>query len=608
MKSLSACLEFMSSKERATYIVLLLSRSLSSLLDLLAILFIGFFATSLALFISLGSDPNRFINFAGLQFPAVNIQTAPIIALVILSTFVLKSLLSILLTRKTANLLAQIEAKASLRIAEITLSSDFAKRGSYSLQDIIFSIQTGSNNAFNGLLNQFANAVSEGFLFIIIIGTFFFVSPPVAVSTLAYFAIIGALIHFFIGGKLQARSRKIAETSIEINRYILDLSSVLKEAQILSKRGYFLNRIYETRKNLSSSVADQIVLNGMPRYVIESSLIVALTGAVLSQSANGDLATSAGIIAVFLSGGLRLTASMLPLQSAILSFKQNLPSSNVALKIIDEHREHLEDEEPSAHGDNLNSAVEVEFRNVHFAYGKEQPPLIKELSFKIGAGEFVTIIGPSGSGKSTVADLMLGLLDPSSGDVLTNATKPKFLALKNPGIFGYVPQKPGFVDGTIAENIALGLPKSMLNKAKLEDAIRRANLQKTLEKLKKGSDTYLGKYQDELSGGEIQRIGLARALYGNPSLIILDEATSALDAESEKEIFDAIDELRGDVTIVMIAHRLSTLEKSDRVLLIENGGLAAAGDFGELIKKNSTVQKFFALMQPKTSNEELSLD
>jgi ABC-type multidrug transport system fused ATPase/permease subunit len=165
-----------------------------------------------------------------------------------------------------------------------------------------------------------------------------------------------------------------------------------------------------------------------------------------------------------------------------------------------------------------------------------------------------------------------------------------------PGLLGYVPQKPGMTSGTIAQNIALGVSLEEVDNSKLQKSIDESHLADVIDSLPEGLDTHIGKRRDELSGGQLQRIGLARALYRQPSLLVMDEATSALDADSENEINKAIDDLRGKVTVILIAHRLNTVQRSDVVFLVEDGKITASGSFPELLRSNNTVKKLAALM------------
>jgi ATP-binding cassette subfamily C protein len=247
--------------------------------------------------------------------------------------------------------------------------------------------------------------------------------------------------------------------------------------------------------------------------------------------------------------------------------------------------------------------VEILLKDLSFKYPKSINESVSNLNLKIEHGQQAAFIGPSGAGKSTIADLILGLLTPTSGSVLINGHNPAELIKSAPGLISYVPQKPGMISGSIAENIALGVPVAEIDQAKLQRAINAAHLSEVIAALPEGINSDLGKRKDELSGGQLQRIGLARALYSEPKLLIMDEATSALDANSEHEINKVLDEMRAKVTVILIAHRLNTIQRSDIVYLVENGQITAQGSFTELQRSNATVQSLAALMAIETAEK-----
>jgi ATP-binding cassette subfamily C protein len=396
---------------------------------------------------------------------------------------------------------------------------------------------------------------------------------------------------------MHAAGTKNAEATVQGNSVIGDLSEVLREATILQKKDFFFDRLYQARIKAASSSASLFVLNGMPRYIVETALIIAVAIFVLVQSATGDLVSAAGIVGVFLSGGLRLTASLLPLQSALLTIKQTIPQANKALDLLagsdlDSSTGKLEANLSSQ----KSGPMSIEVKNVSFSYPGATGNSLNEISFSVNAGQQVALIGPSGAGKSTVADLITGLLEPTSGKVSLDQINPKGIIRNSPGRIAYVPQKPGIVSGTILENIALGVPIGEVNQDLLKQAIQDSQLSSVINQLPDGVNTDLGKRRDELSGGQFQRIGLARALYTQPGLLVMDEATSALDADSENEINKALDAMRGKVTVILIAHRLNTVQRSDRVFLMELGKITGSGTFSELLQKSETVQGLAKLM------------
>lgn len=567
-----------------------------ALFDLAGILAIGFLAASIALFFSEGSDPNRFIEFGPVSLPAVNAQTLPAVSAIILSLFVFKALSSILLTRLLARFLARIDARASRDIAFKAFSGGLDKVREHSRDEILFAVMSGSPSTFNGILNSLGTLTAEGFLFLVVLVSFLILNPWTALGALVYFGFIGILIQYFLGRMLARSSNRINEQAIVSSASLLDLSDVYREATVLGKTQYFIDRLYTSRLMSSGSTANQFVLLSTPRYIIETSLVVAIAIFILAQSVTGDLSSTAATIGIFLTGGLRLTAALLPLQSALLTIKLSVPAAERALGFLEETRPARVIAVRDHPGSTFDSAPSVSLKGVHYSYPSSPGEVIENLSLAIPAGAQAALIGLSGSGKSTIADLVLGLIEPSQGEVLIGGKRSKEVLELCPGVLGYVPQSPGLISGTIAQNIALGIDPEDIDEYRIQKSVKDAHLSDLVESLPEGLHTDIGKRKDELSGGQLQRIGLARALYSNPQVLVMDEATSALDAESEGEINKAIDEMRGRVTVILIAHRLNTVQNSDIVFLLEGGTLAASGSFKSLLETNSTVKNFARLM------------
>ena len=234
----------------------------------------------------------------------------------------------------------------------------------------------------------------------------------------------------------------------------------------------------------------------------------------------------------------------------------------------------------------LSKNFTIRAENLTYIYGDSSRPAIKNISFEINSGSTLAIIGTSGSGKTTLADCLLGLLEPTSGNIEIDKTAPEIYRTIQSGSIAYVSQDVALVDGSIRENVAFALSESEVDAEKIDVALKRAHIHDFVKGLPKGVETVVGERGTRLSGGQRQRIGIARALYGNPKILVLDEATSALDSETESAITGMLRELHGQVTIISIAHRLSTVMHSDLVLFLRDGEVAGSGKFEDLVQQH----------------------
>jgi ABC-type multidrug transport system fused ATPase/permease subunit len=607
LKAVKASLAFMTPKERSKWFFLTGLRAFLSLLDLAGILAIGFVVTSTAIFLTSGSDPNRVLEFAGLQIPAVTAQTLPWVSAGVLVLFLSKALFSVILTKKAAFFVATVEARSARTIAEISFGGDLGDARKRSREEMMYAIQGGSPSAFNVLLNAVNAFVTEAMLFFVISLGFLFIDPIATLAAVVYFGLIAVLIQYFVGSKMTIAGQVAAEGSIKANTAISDLLSVFRELLVLGKRDKYIDGIYKARLSAADSAATQYYLSGMPRYIIEAALLVGVALFVLSQALPGDIVKSAATVGVFLSGGFRLTAALLPLQNALLTINSAIPSAKTAQDIL-ELAPSLKDRNNFTSADKVNHDAEeslttqrlpvgVTFQSVCFSYPDSDQPALTNVTFVIEPGTQVALMGPSGAGKSTIADLLCKVLNPTSGSITTTSPSGEIGGPEDLGNVSYVPQRPGLVSGTILENVALAEDAFGINRELALEALRLAHLEELILEIPEGLDTPLGKLQDGLSGGQMQRLGLARALYTTPGLLVMDEATSALDAESEAEIQKALDDMRGKVTVVLIAHRLNTIQHADKVILVEEGRVKDSGTFKELINRNPSVERVVDLMR-----------
>jgi ATP-binding cassette, subfamily B, bacterial PglK len=590
---------FLTKRERLKYFLFLSMRGLLALLDLVGVLGIGVLSASIGLFVTQGSDPGRTLELGSISVPAVSYASLGVFSAAILAVFVTKAGLSLVLTKQLALLLARVESRAAKEIASRVFSDGVRAKEQKSRDELLFAIQIGSANAFGITLNAVGVLVAEGLLFALVLVTFAVFDPLSALAAIAYFGLISLVTQSLLGRVMNRTSQTIATGQVQATTAINDLWEVAKEAEVLGRKSYFFDRLFKAKIGISGKLATQTVLSSSPRHILETALLIAIALFALTQVQKADIVSSAVVIGVFLSGGLRLTASLLPLQGAFLMIRQAGPAAERALEILRAQTPVKRKSVADSTSFSPEKALEVNVKDVSFTYSGNTRPALIDISLSITAGSQVAFIGPSGAGKSSLGELILGLLTPDVGSVRVSGLPPYELRTSMPGIISFVPQIPRMVSGTIFDNVTLGIPRSEVNVEQVNMAIQAANLAEVIQQLPEGLETNLGSRHDALSGGQLQRIGLARALYSEPKLLVLDEATSSLDADSENKINQALIGLRGRTTVILIAHRLNTIQHSDQIFLLENGRVSTSGTFQEVLKASGTLKRLVNLTELK---------
>ncbi|HEX4058932.1 MAG TPA: ABC transporter ATP-binding protein [Galbitalea sp.] len=587
-------LGFLSRGERITYFTLLVLRALVGILDVIGIFFIGLIAAIAASQVA-GSSAGA-AKILGFTIPTFTPVQMLWLVVIVLGVFVGKALASILLMRALTRFVARIEARSAIALAEFLLLGSLENVRQHSRADLQYSITDSMSWAFTGVLNNVANIASEGFLLLLLAISFFVVSPLTALVVLAYFGLIIAGMQFFIGRTLKRAGNDAADGTVGTLAALTDTLDTFRELSVLGRQGLFLGRIRQARTRVARSGSTLALLAGMPRYVIETSLIVGVVLFIGVQVITGNLTTGLATLGVFLAGGVRVMGSLLPLQTAIAALKINTERSKLAQAMLGELRDNPI--EPVAAATTIpvgNAGLPVAISHVDYRYADADRTLL-DVTLAIDGGDFVAVVGPSGAGKTTLVDLVLGLSVPETGTVRIGGVEPRALRAAAPGLISYVPQKPGLVAGTIAENIALGVDPAEIDRERIREVVEAAFLTDFLASLPDGVDSSVGTHADALSGGQVQRIGLARALYVRPRLIVLDEATSGLDAASEAFIGEGLRALHGDVTVVVIAHRLSTVQHADVVHVLEAGRIVSSGTFRAVRKAVPMIEEYVKLM------------
>jgi ABC-type multidrug transport system fused ATPase/permease subunit len=594
VRALGRVLSALTPRERRHYWFLVAGKSLVGILDLAGIGLVGIVAASAA---SL-ANPSQAVTVMGLVLPHLSAQELFLALVAILVLFVGKSLLSIAFSRSVANFVANVEVRNTRVIVDEVLHRSLDELEVLSKGDVQWGVIGSTTAAFTGLLSRVSVFVAEGFLLLLVLGLFVVVDPVASLFAALYFGVVIGGLQMLLSRALARAGTDISEGSVESSSAISDAFGALREISVFQVQSFFSDRVVSARSRLSAGSAKASYLLGMPRYIVETALIAGVVVFAGVEFSTGDLAQALVVVGVFLTGGLRIMASLLPLQHALGQTKNESGQAEMSLSLIESQtrsfrsKPHEVITQPELRS--LGSVVEL--TGVSYTYPTGQEPAIKEVSLGIPSGSRAAFIGPSGSGKSTLADIILGLLAPQDGRVQIDGLSPANIELSSPGMIGYVPQRPGIVAGSIAENVAFGIAPERIDRQRVREVLRLAHLGELSENLHGGIDAPIGERGASLSGGQIQRLGIARALYGRPRLLVLDEATSALDAHAEGVVTETLAELGPEVTILVIAHRLSTVQNADRVHLVQAGRITHSGTFSELRKEVPMVEEYVKLL------------
>ncbi len=454
------------------------------------------------------------------------------------------------------------------------------------------------------LMTPFLTVAIDFVLIIAIFTLLLWIEPLITIIVLLLLGGAGGVFLKLIKGKTQ----KYGETAQQDRKsMILSVNEGLggfKDARILNRELWFYNRFSAHLRSYSQSQAFKEVASSINKPVIET---IAVTGIliitlILYWQGRG-LEVIIPILALFAVATVRLMPAIQNVTSVITSLRYYSYSVKPVYEDSMELKSYSGKSRKSEKSDNnskysfrkLNFVSEIRFKDITYAYPNSEIQAVNGISLIIPKGCAVGFVGASGAGKTTLVDLLLGLLKPQQGNIyVDNKDIHTDLNAWQRNI-GYIPQFIFLADDSIKHNIAFGLPDDEIEGEKLQNAIEAAQLSELLRSLPDGVDTIIGERGTRLSGGQRQRIGIARALYHNPQVLIMDEATSALDNITEKYIIEAIEQLKGDRTIIMIAHRLTTIEKCDRLYFMKDGQIEDSGDYNELIESNLEFKKMALL-------------
>jgi ABC-type multidrug transport system fused ATPase/permease subunit len=570
-------------KKTLAFVILQISLGVFDLLGVAAIGILGALAVSGVKSGSNGSRVNWVLESLRLDEFTFQQQTA-ILAVISVGLLVIRTIFSVIVSRKILFFLSGRGARISSMLIGKLLSNSILVVNKRSVQSTVYSLTEGVNAITIGVLSSTIIAIADGSLLILLTAALFIADPGLAILSTILFSSIALALYHQQSVRAKVIGEEFSDLSIRSNEKISEVLSSYREAVVRDRRAYYSSEIGLLRLKLAKVTAEKGFMPNLSKYVIESGVIVGALIIAAIQFVTDDAVRAVATLSIFIAAGSRIAPALLRVQQNLIQVKNSLGTANPTLDLIDElinspEQQFSEGEIQFTHE---GFVPRFAFKQVSFRYPGKDVNALSEIDIQIQPGTVLALVGPSGGGKTTFVDLLLGILQPSTGSIDISECTPLEAITSFSGAIAYVPQNVYIANGSIRHNVALGYSENQVDDTHVWDALKLAHLSEFVSLQAGGLNENVGENGNRLSGGQRQRLGIARALFTKPKLLILDEATSALDGQSEVEISEAIANLKGFTTLVVIAHRLSTVRDADHVLYVDKGRIAARGKFEEI--------------------------
>jgi len=561
-------------------------------------------------FIATASDPSAVDNNAYLLAAKTYLQITEnrdFIALlggVVLLTLVMTNLFLAFSTWVTMRFVVTTNNTLAYRLLERYLNENYLFHLERNSAELLKNLTSETSRVVNGGIMSAINVVSKGFTALCILVFLILVDPFIAFVVGGVLGASYALIYLSIRIKLGRIGVIVTQLFSDRMRYINESLGGIKELKVLGREQFYLKQFRRTSEEIIKHQVFNRAAVDLPRFLLETIAF----GGILSMTmylvvVKNDVQTVLPMISLYALAGYRLMPALQGIFQSTAMLKHDIAAVDLFYDDIRGTEKlpfNLADSDVSkVQPLALNDALLL--KDISFSYPNVQNKVVNQLTLSIKANTSIGIVGTSGSGKSTLVDILLGLLQPQQGEIRIDGERlSDYNSRAWQSNIGYVPQVIFLADSNVSANIAFGIPDKDIDQQAVECAAKMANLHDFVnQELEQGYDTIVGERGIRLSGGQRQRIGIARALYHNPSVLVLDEATSALDTPTEQSVMEAVYNLAHKKTIIMIAHRLSTVKGCDNLIWLEKGKLKAEGRFDELLLSNNEFKNFVMMGSDK---------
>ena len=544
-----------------------------------------------------GNRVSDFLEFIRIDQLTFQSQIA-VIAITTALLLIVKTLFTMVFFRRQVFFLTNITTRISKHTISRIISAPYLEIQKKSVFNYVYAVNSGINSVTNGVIGTTISLISDFVLLSALIVSLIFVDFIMGLLAITLFGVSGMLIYRLQSQKARKYGHEFYAINIQGEKDLNNVLNTQKEMTVKARLGYFEKRIH-LNKDLAAHVqANMTYMPAVPRYLMDLVLVVG--GFVICgvQFALNNAQVAFATLSVFLVASSRMLPALIRIQQALVILRSSVATAepflalNIELPEVQESKLRL-----SSTSEGINEFHgSLEAKNVRFGYGGNNFTL-QDITFSIRENTFTAIMGPSGAGKSTLMDLMLGIIEPHSGNLEISGVPASQALIDYPGLVAYLPQDVQIIESSIRENVVLGFEAHELEDSRVWEALEIAQLSEFVRGLPSGLDTSLGVRGVGLSGGQKQRLAIARAVVTRPKILFLDEATSALDTETEKAVTDALYQLKGKITLIVIAHRVSTIMNADKAIYLEAGKIIKDGSIQDIIREMPNFAKNAGLLE-----------
>lgn len=489
------------------------------------------------------------------------------------AVFLLKNLLAIVAIYISARFSCKVIRGLGTRMMKAYMDRDYSFFVNTNVSELYRGINTDTVRVYE-LLNSGIQLVKSFMIIFVLLLFLICTSWQMTVGIILSAALVFALIMRGFRKVVKENGEKNREYSAIAVKNVLEAFAGIKEILVLNRQQYFVDVYKKSYAGVQKTQIKKTMAESSPIYILEAVLVCAVMVIMsFTYMSVNDLTSIVPTLAIFAYACIRI----LPLLGKVAGLTNVITFQSISLDAVYNEFKKMESlgknklSQMTGTDGTIAFQSKIEFQNVYWTYNTEENYVLKDLSLTIGKGEAIAFIGKSGAGKSTLVDIILGLFVPQRGNVLIDGKDASIYRQKWSQLVGYVPQTNYLLDDSIRHNIAFGIEEADIDEEKVWQAVRKAQMEEYIDTLPDGIETVVGERGVRLSGGQRQRIVIARALYNNPAILILDEATSALDGETEAAVVSALESLKGELTLVVVAHRLSTIKGCDSIYEIVDG-------------------------------------